>query len=151
MLGLKLNHVSKRGHWCLTTSAISGGMTEHSHQWLMTNITFILLYNYKFETCLSCTVFFREFMVWNNETIDLEKLIQMIDTYYGKAYPLKWFSSYLKGGVQSVQIGYTFSREKKSFFLCSPRLSSWSSAFRNVHNPSWQHYPKARVNISPIC
>ena len=48
-------------------------------------------------------------------TIDHEKLIRTLDTCCGiKGDPLKWCLSYLKGHVQSVQIGSTFSQEQKN-------------------------------------
>ena len=51
------------------------------------------------------------------DTIYHEKLIGILDTYCGiKGDPLKWFSSYLKDRVQSVQIGSTFSREQNLLF-----------------------------------
>ena len=43
--------------------------------------------------------------------------IRTLDIYCGKrGDPLKWFLSYLKGRVQSVQIGSTFSREQNLLF-----------------------------------
>ena len=51
------------------------------------------------------------------DTIDHEKLIRTFDTCCGiKGDPLKWFLSYLKGRVQSVQIGSTFSQEQNLLF-----------------------------------
>ena len=51
------------------------------------------------------------------DTIDHEKLIRTLYTYCGiEGDPLKWFLSYLKGRVQSVQIGSTFSREQNLLF-----------------------------------
>ena len=58
------------------------------------------------------------------DTIDHEKLIGTLDAYCGKKEdPLKWFSSYLKGRVQSVQIGSTFSREQNLLFDGVPQSS----------------------------
>ena len=51
------------------------------------------------------------------DTIDHEKLIRTLDIYCGiRGDPLKWFLSYLKGRVQSVQKGSTFSREQNLLF-----------------------------------
>ena len=51
------------------------------------------------------------------DTIDHETLIRTLDIYFGiRGDPLKWFLSYLKGRVQSVQIGSTFSREQNLLF-----------------------------------
>ena len=51
------------------------------------------------------------------DTIDHETLIRTLDIYCGiRGDPLKWFLSYLKGRVQSVQIGSTFSREQNLLF-----------------------------------
>ena len=51
------------------------------------------------------------------DTIDHEKLVRTLDEYCGiKEDPLKWFLSYLKGRVQSVQIGSIFSREQNLLF-----------------------------------
>ena len=51
------------------------------------------------------------------DIIDHEKLIRTLDIYCGiKGDPLKWFLPYLKGRVQSVQIGSTFSREQNLLF-----------------------------------
>ena len=50
-------------------------------------------------------------------TIDHEKLIRTLYAYCGiKGDPLKWFLSYLKGRVQSVQIGSTFYQEQNLLF-----------------------------------
>ena len=47
------------------------------------------------------------------DTFDHEKLIRTLDAYCGiKGDNLKWFLSYMKGRVQSIQIGSTFSREQ---------------------------------------
>ena len=49
--------------------------------------------------------------------LDHEKLIRTLHAYCGiKGDPLKWFLSYLKGRVQSVLIGFTFSREQNLLF-----------------------------------
>ena len=49
--------------------------------------------------------------------LDHEKLIRTLHAYCGiKGNPLKWFLSYLKGRVQSVLIGFTFSREQNLLF-----------------------------------
>ena len=51
------------------------------------------------------------------DTIDHEKLIRTLDSCCGiKGDPLKCFLSYLKGRVQSVQIGSTFSQEQNLLF-----------------------------------
>ena len=51
------------------------------------------------------------------DIIDHETLIRILDIYCGiRGDPLKWFLSYLKGRVQSVQIGSTFSREQNLLF-----------------------------------
>ena len=51
------------------------------------------------------------------DTIDHETLIRTLDIYCGiRGDPLKWSLSYLKGRVQSVQIGSTFSREQNLLF-----------------------------------
>ena len=51
------------------------------------------------------------------DPIDHEKLIRTLDTYCGmKGGPPKWLLSYLKGRVQYVQIGSTFSREQNLLF-----------------------------------
>ena len=60
------------------------------------------------------------------DTIDHEKLIKTLDTCCGiKGDPLKWCLSYLKGHVQSVQIGSTFSQEQnnKNLLFGVPRGS----------------------------
>ena len=51
------------------------------------------------------------------DTIDHETLIRTLDAYCSiKGDSLKWFLSYLKGRVQSIQIGSTFSREQNMLF-----------------------------------
>ena len=51
------------------------------------------------------------------DIIDHETLIRTLDIYCGiRGDPLKWFLSYLKCRVQSVQIGSTFSREQNLLF-----------------------------------
>ena len=51
------------------------------------------------------------------DTIDHEKFIRALDTCCGiEGDPLIWFLSYLKGRVQSVQIGSTFSQEQNLLF-----------------------------------
>ena len=70
------------------------------------------------------------------DTIDQEKPIRTLGTYCGiKEDPLKWVLSYLKGRVQLIQIGSTFSREQNLLF--GVPQSAGASAFHNLHNFSW--------------
>ena len=67
------------------------------------------------------------------DTIDHEKLIRTLDAYCGiKGDHLKWFLSYLKGRVQSVQIESTFSQEQ-NLLLGVPQGSVLGSVLFTIY------------------
>ena len=69
------------------------------------------------------------------DTIDHEKRIRTLDADFGiKGDPLNWFLSYLKGRVQSVQIGSTFSREQNLLFGV-PQAQSWGQCLSQYTQP----------------
>ena len=85
------------------------------------------------------------------DTIDHQKLWNLLNQSFGiRGDALKWFESYLKDRTQTVQIRSCTSTPVALKYRVLQGSVFGPYFIYNVHNPSWEHYSKTWVELSPL-